>query len=943
MNGNITNNQWNTLRLSARKERGRIAMSDEQQHREDHDDEQPASPSEQSHPENINPAMEGKTKANGAQPENAEGRSKPIGGTGTGLGPDHLASGEPPAPDLPGGPMPGAKRAAEAAKSADELPIPVTRAVDPKVLAARNRMRHRRKRYTLFLIRSNRRRQQERSQSRQRSILLTIGTIVGLLLALIGTTASAAVGYYNSQLDVLAALQNTVTSSDSVRIFDRYGTLLYQLNKNGVKRSICFNQIPKNMINATVAIEDKTFWNNNGVDLPRIIQAAYDDYTHKTIQQGASTITQQLIKQTVLDSQETLDRKIKEAILAFGITESGQYSKSQIITMYLNTVPYGPDIYGVDSAAYEYFGYSDDQNAAGRNCTGNIGKVAAQHIDLAQASFLAGLPQNPVNYNPLTSSGLTLALNRQQQVLDAMIRNGYITQAQADAATKESHSLNFLHPPAQTENKAPHFVQYVIQQLQDMVDTGQVNLSSSGLDVYTTLDLPLEETTAQIMYDHLFGDDHGDYSDPLGGAGGNLIKYSNISDSAAILTEQATGDIRVLLGSWDITGKATKTPLGKPVNTLFDVATDGYRQPGSSFKPLVYITAYNMGWYPAMTINDSPTIFPSPPGSPLYKPLDAEQDAIAGEMSLRRALQWSMDIPAIKTLEFIGIDNLLNTMARLGVSYTGTPGLAAAIGSLDIHPIDLNQAYATFANYGRRVPLNSIDHIVDGQGNTIYQYSPPRGEQVFSPQVSFLLTNVLSDDQARVAPNPFGFGKCSPLFLYTSPQDQCIAGHPGFQVPAASKTGTTDNFTNDWASGYTTQYTGTVWVGNTNEADGMTRIDGITGAAPIWHRMMLAAYGCKIFPYSPYMGGNGEWVNSTGCNSSNVSNFPVPQGVVRATYSSNGITSTDWFLANSVPGGASQGDGNGGPILHICLHSDNTWDYCGTGSPVPTPGGGHHH
>ncbi|HKD75515.1 MAG TPA: transglycosylase domain-containing protein, partial [Ktedonobacterales bacterium] len=874
-------------------------MSDEQQSHDDHDDEQPTSPSDQPapaeghHPENVTPAGGEKTKSNGAQPDDA------------------------------------AKQTAEPARPAEELPIPVARAVDPKVLAARTRLRHRRKRYTLYLIRSSRRRQQERSQSRQRSILLTIGTVVGVLLALVGTTVSAAVSYYQSQSDVLASLQNTVTSTDSVRIFDRYGTLLYQLNKNGVKRSICTNQIPKEVINATVAIEDHTFWTNDGVDLPRIIAAAYDDYTHKTIQQGASTITQQLIKQTVLDSQETLDRKVKEAILSFGITESGQYSKSQIITMYLNTVPYGPDIYGIDSAAYEYFGYSDDQNAAGRPCTGITGKVAAQHIDLAQASFLAGIPQNPNQNNPLTSAGLSSAFSRQQQVLKAMVQYGYITQAQSDAAWKESHGLNFLHPPAQTENKAPHFVTYVIQQLQDMVDTGQLNLSSSGLDVYTTLDLPLEQTVSQIMYDHLFTNDRGDYGN-LFGAGNNYIRDSNVSDSAAVIAEQATGDIRVLLGSWDITGKATKTPFGKPVNTQFDVATDGYRSPGSSFKPLVYISAYNMGWDPAMTINDSPVVFPNAggPNGGVYKPLDAEQASIAGEMTLRRALQWSMDIPAIKALDFVGVNNLLNTMARLGVSYNGTPGLASAIGSLGVHLIDMVQAYATFANYGRRVPLNSIDHIVDGQGNTIYQYSPPRGQQVFSPQVSYLLTSVLSDDQSRVAPNPFGFGSCSPLYLYTSTQGNCSDGNPGFHVPAASKTGTTDNFGNDWAMGYTTEFTGGVWVGNTNEADGMKQIDGITGAAPIWHRMMLAAYGCKVFPYNPAMGSDGESVNAAGCNSKTVTDFAVPQGVVRATYSSNGITSTDWFLASSVPDGAGQGTGNGGPINHICLNdATNDWRY----------------
>jgi membrane peptidoglycan carboxypeptidase len=812
----------------------------------------------------------------------------------------------------------------------DELPIPAIPYIDPRIVEDRRRLRHRRKRYALYVLRSHRRRAQDRSQGVQRAFLIAIATALALVLAVAGTATALAVSYYNSQLPLLEALQGRAASTDSVRIYDMHGTLLYQVNNAGVQHTIDLEQIPCSIVNATVATEDKTFFTNDGVDWQRILQAAVQDYQSNSPAQGASTITQQVIKNNVLDSEVTLDRKIREAILAFGMTTTGLYSKAQILAIYLNTVPYGPDIYGVDAAAHAYFDYNDTLNAPSapttrnEHCTVNPTSypTAALHLDLAQSSFLAGIPQNPVGYNPLTTVGLQQALNRQQQVLHLMIVQGYITQAQADAAIKESHKPNFIQQPPPVQNLAPHFVQYVLDQLSTMVDTGQLTLSRSGLSVYTTLDLPLQNIVQQVMYDHLFippskGGDVDDY--------GTYIYDDNVSNAAAVLIQQTTGDIRVLLGSYDY--YATVTPNGIPVDGKYDVATDGYRSPGSTFKALVYSTAFSMGWFPAMTLNDVPTIFPS--GTSNYKPLDAEKLAYDGEMTIRHALQHSMDIPAIKTLQFIGIPNLLDTMQRMGMSYQGTPGLASAIGALGVHLIDMVDAYATFANYGTRIPVNSIDHIEDGSGNLIYQYVPPRGYQVFSPQVSFLLTSVLDDNAARGGNH--GFGICSPLRLYTNSFSDCAyAGNPGIDYPVASKTGTTDNLADDWALGYTMDFTGGVWVGNSNEGDYMHDIDGITGAAPIWQKMMLAAEGCTVLPYSQYGG-----VSDKGCRPTQP--FPVPQGVVRAKYSSNGITSTDWFIQGSVP--SIEGTGNGGPT-HLCVSlndATNVWNYCGSASAATTP------
>ncbi len=839
------------------------------------------------------------------------------------------------------------------------LPIPLTPPPDPRVQITKRRMQHRRKRYTMFLVRSHRRRQEEKSTARRRVILFCIAGLLAIILGSIATAAEAAYSYYQSELPQLEAIGHNVVSSDSVQFYDEHGTLIYQANYSGIKHSIAFNQMPLAMLNATIATEDQYFYTNDGIDIQRILSAAYQDIFHKggsNALQGASTITQQLIKQTVLDASPNLDRKIREAILAFGVTEGRlfnndwQKNKQEILNLYLNVAPYGPDIYGVDSAAHEYFGYSDNLQT---------GEAAAHHLDLAQAAFLAGIPQDPNGYDPMTPGGLSQALIRLQEVLGPMVKQHYITQAQADAATKEANAKGFIHqlPPEDTQNLAPDFVSYVTDELNSMIVSGQLNTNAnqgqlnaprSGLKVYTTLDLPLQQQVQQIMANHLFCNDYTDYGTPL--------FYDNASEAAAVLAQQSTGDLRVLLGSWDYYATVTPAqcsfhkpyfqngvyhpatytpnPQGKAVANQFDTATQGYRQPGSTFKLIDYSTAFEKGWFPAMTLDDVPTIFPDPGGpTGAYKPLDAEGSHYYGEMTIRKALQFSMDIPAIKTAAFDSVPSLLQTMQRLGItSYNGTPGLAMAIGSLGVHPIDMVQAYATIANYGRKVPFNGIDHIVDGEGNTIYQYSAPRGTQAFSTGVSYLMTNVLSDNPARINdnrahPGGFGFGGCSPLFL--APNGTCNpnTGTAPFYFPAAAKTGTTDNLADDWTMGYTMDYTGGIWVGNKDETDYMRTISGITGAAPIWYKMMMAAEQEKSTL--------GVGVDHT------PQQFPVPQDVVRATFSSNGITSTDWFLKNNVP--THQGIGNGGPTsvcINVTYAANDAWDYC-TAPPKqpaqPTP------
>ncbi len=759
----------------------------------------------------------------------------------------------------------------------------------------------RRRRYIFYLRRSSRARQSARSGVIGRlawASLIVTGVLVATVLT---TTIGAAASYYVAQEPSIAALSRTVASKDSVRIYDDKGVLLYQFSNNGAQHSIPLAKIPVNLINATVAIEDHSFWVNQGVDLTSIGRAATANLQQGSITQGGSTITQQLIKKEILGDNETFDRKLREAILAIGITESGTYSKSQIMEMYLNSVPYGAIPYGIDAAAQFYFGYSDNPTT---------GQTAAQQLDLAQASLLAGVPQNPNTNDPLNNFDTAHA--RQRDVLNAMVTYGYITQAQANAAYAESAQKDFFHPQGSTPNLAPHFVAYIQQQLSQMVQSGQLDLTRSGLNVYTTLDLDMQNATQQAMKNHLYGDERDDYTH-------NLIRNDHVTNAAALLVDQHNGDIKVMLGSVDYYSK--KIPGGG----AFNVVTDGYRGPGSSFKPIVYATAFQKGWAPAMTVADLPTVFWDAGASKPYKPLDFNFQDFWGTITLRTALQNSLNIPAVKVMQFAGVEDVERNAERMGITKWrdgATWGLSSVLGSLDVTPFEMVQAYTVFANYGKYIPLHGINRITDSLGNVLYQYQVPANPpQVLSPQVAYLITNVLSDNKERTK----DFGACSPLYLYpgtsapNGPGDnkgECLGweNHPSANTltwpaganawPAAVKTGTGQDLRDDWTLGYTNDYTMGVWAGN-NDFTPMINMDGVTGAAPIWHNAMI--YAEQGHPKQA---------------------FPIPSGVYRAKYTSDGITTTDWFIKGlQVPNNV----GNSGPKDLPCIKfnddPNNSWDY----------------
>ncbi|HEX9413861.1 MAG TPA: transglycosylase domain-containing protein, partial [Ktedonobacterales bacterium] len=457
-------------------------------------------------------------------------------------------------------------------------------------------------------------------------------------------------------------------------------------------------------------------------------------------------------------------------------------------------------------------------------------------------------------------------------VLDALTQLGEISPTQVDAAWQEAGQPYFLQPYLGSPNLAPHFVQYMEQQLAQLVDSGQLrgvqsqDLARSGLNIYTTLDVDLQNQVQQAMLDHLCGNDLNDYP----GSPKRYIRDDNVTNAAAVMADHHTGAIRVLLGSMDYYGNKTCHP---DVNGQFDVATQGYRQPGSSFKPIVYATAFEHGWYPATIVHNEPTTFQDP-GSGPYRPHDADTNHLAANMTVRNALQLSQNIPAVETMQVAGIQTVERNAQLWGIhNWQGIWGLSSAIGSLDVHPIDMVQAYTVFANQGLYIPLHAINRITDATGRVLYQYQQPKPVQVLSPQVAFLLTSVLSDNPARIPE----FNYCSPMYLDPSPSD-CAAYHGNSPNvwPAAAKTGTADDLTNDWTMGYTMDYTMGVWVGN-NDNSPMQWVDGVTGAAPIWYRGMLAAE--RNVPKTP---------------------FPVPSGVHRAASTAGG-SATDWVIDGQTP------------------------------------------
>ncbi len=743
--------------------------------------------------------------------------------------------------------------------------IPMVDTTDASGSATReaSNLRRRRIAYRARLNRRFNHKRVERVRLRKR-ITRRLATVLGCLLAVLfivfSGTIGAAYAYYQAQLPLLTGLENH-TTFQTTRIYDRNGQLLYEINdpKYGRRTYVNYTDISENLINATVAAEDHTFWTNSGVDLQGIVRAASANLQSNSIVEGASTITQQLIKrQLFVNDERTFQVKAEEALLAYGITQ--QLPKWKIIEMYLNVIYYGELNYGAEAAAQDYFGLQP-------KCTHTQCIPAVAQLDLAQASLLAGLPQLPSYYDPLINK--QAALDRQKTVLDSMVQLEMITAAQEVQAEQEMAKFTFKAYITPSTIQAPHFVHYLIDQV--LVPMfGAQNLYDGGYNIYTTLDLKLEKKVEQIAYYRLYQDKCPQYL----GCTGPLNKAYNVNNAAVVVMDPYNGEVLAMDGSVNYNNTSAK------VDGQFNSAVEALRQPGSSIKPLIYASAFEMGWYPAMIIPDHQTIYPTrDSGSPsgYYTPQNYDGTFHSGyPMTVRTAIANSFNIPAVDAIEYVGLQNVQNMAARLGLTTISNQplsklGPSLALGSKEVSVLSLTDAYATFANQGVRVPPNSILEITDSTGKPIYTYDAahPQGVRAVSPEVAFLMSSILSDKTARY----HEFGPGNPLEL---------------DRPAAAKTGTSNSFIDNWTMGYTPHVTVGVWVGNSDNSAMGKGVIGITGAGPIWDDVMEYVSNYYHYPADDF-----------------VKPADVHEGTVSAY---TGLlpnpgeqTVTDWFIDGTMP------------------------------------------
>lgn len=562
---------------------------------------------------------------------------------------------------------------------------------------------------------------------------------------------------------------NDTTAPLTTEFYDRNGKLLYRLYEGENRTLVPISDVPQNMINATVSIEDKNFWGHHGVDFFGIGRALIADIQGKQIQ-GGSTITQQLIKNTLLTPSRTWQRKVKEILLAFWTERL--FSKQQILQMYFNSVGYGGPSWGIETAAETYFG------------------IHAKNLDLAQSAYLAGLPESPSTYSPYGDHP-ELGIQRQHEVLQRMVQYKYITDAQAQQAEQEQLAFK----PQVTSIQAPHFVMYVRDLLAQ--EYGEREVSQGGLKVITSLDLNIQNMAQNVVADEVAKD-----------------ASLNLSNGAAMVEDPKTGQILAMVGSKDY--------FDPKDGNFNDALAD--RQPGSSIKVVTYATAFKQGYSPGSVILDAPTVFYNPWGQN-YAPVNYD-GAFHGPVTIRTALGSSINIPAVKTLQAVGIPNFLKTAHDMGITTLNDPssyGLSLTLGAGDVRLIDMMTVYSTLATEGVRHDPTPILKVTDSNGQVLEDNTTgDNGVRVLQTGVAYMIDNILSDNNARV----LAFGPNSLLR---------IPGHDSVAV----KTGTTDDKRDNWTLGFTPNYAVGVWVGNNdNSPMNQALASGITGAAPIWNQIM---------------------------------------------------------------------------------------------------------
>lgn len=600
------------------------------------------------------------------------------------------------------------------------------------------------------------------------------------------------VGGLIGSLGLLAYFAKDLPSPDKVvrregfatKIFDRKGQLLYDVYASEKRTPVDLSEVPMYLRQATVSIEDKTFYTHQGFDPLGIFRAAARSVITRRLQSG-STLTQQLVKNTLLTSEQTITRKLKEFMLTIQVER--KYSKDQILQMYLNEAPYGGTAWGVEAASETYFDKPVEQ------------------VNLAEAAILAGLPQSPTYYSPYAGKAYIV---RARDVLRRMREDGHITAEQEKEAGNQLSQVAIASQSGTL--KAPHFVFYVKDQL--IKKYGEAVVEQGGLNVTTTLDLDLQ-TKAQAAVSEEIA----------------KVNYAHITNGAAMVLDSKTGQILAMVGSKD---------WEDPKDGKFNVVT-AERQPGSSIKPVTYLTGLRKGYTAATLLMDTKTTFPSGDGKD-YVPVNYD-GKYRGPVLVREALANSLNVPAVKMVSLVGIKDMLSTAYSMGFT-TLQPtddllkrvGLSVTLGGGEVTLADMTTAYSAFANGGFKNEPVAVLKVTDQSGKILEEWKQSNGPRVVSPGEAFIISSILSDPAAR----QMTFGAATSLTI------------PNRTV--AVKTGTTNDKRDNWTVGWAANgpITG-VWVGNNDNSAMKEVASGITGASPIWKRIMAEAV--KTYPVSDFV------------------------------------------------------------------------------------------
>lgn len=562
------------------------------------------------------------------------------------------------------------------------------------------------------------------------------------------------------------------------RIYDRNGKLLYDVYKDAKRTPVIWEEIPEELKLATIAVEDKDFYKHAGFDPLTPLRMVKNFFYFGKVT-GGSTLTQQLTRNVLLTTERSVTRKIRELILSIQI--EAKYNKDDILLMYLNEAPYGGSAWGVGSATELYFG------------------KPVRELDLAESAILAGLPQLPSVYSPFSKTPKAY-IDRTKHVLQRMAEDGYIKQEEMDKALEEA--VNYSFKDGRTTIEAPHFVLWVKDVLSEKY--GEELVEGGGLKVTTTLDLEIQKEAEKVVAEEI-----------------DKAESKGISNGAAVIVDPNLGQVLAMVGS--------RGYFSDKTDGNFNVVTQGLRQPGSAIKPVTYLTAIKRGWTASSLIMDTPVTFPSTSlGQKDYSPQNYN-GKFNGPMSLRDALGNSINITAVKMLANVGLVNMLQQAADMGLA-TLEPteenlrrfGLAVTLGGAEVKMIDLALAYSAFANGGKRVEAVGVLKVEDRSGRVLEEYKEVPGKQVMSPQEAFIISDILADNSAR----EITFGANNGLVI------------PNYQV--AVKTGTTNDKRDNWCIGWTPNLLVATWVGNNDNSPMLKVASGVSGATPIWRRIVLA-------------------------------------------------------------------------------------------------------